>query len=59
MAFVVIVKQFLKPLDATTTYVTAGKLKRILVRMNLSLVCGNVNLITYESFTCKRKDIKL
>ena len=44
-------KQFLKPLDATTISVPVRKLNEILVRMNLSLVSGNVNPISYESFT--------
>ena len=61
MAFVVtaIFEQFLKPLDATTIFVPVGKLNQTLVRSNLSLVSGNVNPISYESFTSKRKDIKL
>ena len=49
--FEVIVKQFLQPLDATTISVPVRKLNQILVRMNLSLVSGNVNPISYESFT--------
>ena len=52
-------KQFLKTLDDTTISGAVGKLNQILVRMNLSLVSGNVNLISYEKFTWKRKDIKL
>ena len=59
MALVVIAKQFLKPLDATTISVPVGKLNQILVRMNLSLVTGNVNAISYENFTWKRKDVKI
>ena len=59
MASVVIAKQFLKLLDATTISVPVGKLDQILMRMNFSLVSENVNLISYESFTWKRKDIKL
>ena len=59
MASAVIAKQFLKLLDATTISVPVGKLDQILMRMNLILVSGNVNLISYESFTWKRKDINL
>ena len=51
MVFVVTAKQFLKPLDAPTISVPVGKLNQILVRMNLSLVSGYVNPISYESFT--------
>ena len=59
MAFVVIAKQFLKLLAATNIFVPLGKLNQILLRWYLSFVFGNVDLINYESFTWKRKDIKL
>ena len=45
MALVIITKQ-LKRLDATTISVPVGKLDQILVSMNLSLVTGNVNLMS-------------
>ena len=51
MASVVIAKQFLKLLDATTISDSVGKLNQILMRMKLSLVPGNVNPISNESFT--------
>ena len=55
MASVVIAKHFLKLLDATTISVPVGKLNQILMRMNFSLVSGNVNPISYESFTRKER----
>ena len=52
MASVVIAKHFLKLLDATTISVPVGKLNQILMRMNLSLVSGNVKPIPEE--LCER-----
>ena len=49
--FVVTAKQFLKPLDATTTSVPVEKLKQVLVRRNLRMVYGSVSLVSFESFT--------
>ena len=59
MAFVVIVKQFLKLSDATTTTVPVEKLNQFLIKTNLKMVSGSVSLISYEDFIWKRKDIKL
>ena len=59
MDFLVIAKKTLKFLVATAISVPVGKLSQNSVQMNLSLVSGKVNLMSYESCNRKRKDIKL